>query len=232
MFAWMHTLNKIISPKHCLQFISRAQKYISIICLLFLSYGLFAGLVLAPPDYQQGNVYRIIYIHVPLAIGSLAIYVFMSAAALSYLIWKIKIADYIAKISAPIGAIFTALTLITGSIWGKPTWGTYWIWDARLTSELILLFIYLGIIAIRTAMPEQRLAPHASGMVTLLGLINIPIVHYSVDWWNTLHQGASILKFGAPTIATSMLYPLLSMIAAALLYYVLLLMIRLKKELS
>ncbi len=222
-------MHHLISPKHCLAFISRYQKYVSFFLILFLSYGLYAGLFLAPKDYQQGNVYRIMYIHVPLAIMSLVIYVTMSIAALIYLIWKIKIADHVAKISAPIGAIFTALTLITGSIWGKPTWGTYWIWDARLTSELILLFIYFGIIAIRSSMSEPRLGAHASGIVTLLGLINIPIVHYSVDWWNTLHQGASILKWGAPTIAPSMLHPLLSMIIAALLYYILVVMVRLRK---
>lgn len=224
-------MHKLISPKHCLNFILRYQKYIALLLILFLSYGLFAGLYLAPPDYQQGNVYRIMYIHVPLAIGSLGIYVVMSCAALIFLIWKIKIADGIAKISAPIGAVFTALTLISGSLWGKPTWGTFWIWDARLTSELILLFIYFGVMAVRVAMPERRLAGHASGIVTLLGLINIPIVHYSVNWWNTLHQGASILKFGAPTIAPSMLHPLLAMIVAAFLYYVLVLMMRLKREL-
>ena len=228
----MHKINKyFISPKHCLRFISRTQKYVVASLILFLSYGIFAGLVLAPKDYQQGNVYRIMYIHVPLAIGSLGVYVAMSLAALIYLIWKIKIADYVAKISAPIGAVFTALTLITGSIWGKPTWGTWWIWDARLTSELILLFIYCGVIAIRSSMPEPRLAAHSSGIVTLMGLINIPIVHYSVNWWNTLHQGASILKLGAPSIAPSMLYPLLAMMMALFFYYVLYVMIVLKQKL-
>lgn len=224
-------MRQIISPPYCHAFILRYQKYVSLFLILFLSYGLYAGLFLAPSDYQQGNVYRIMYIHVPLAIMSLSVYVTMSIVALIYLIWKIKIADHVAKISAPIGAVFTALTLITGSLWGKPTWGTYWIWDARLTSELILLLIYFGIMAIRSHMPEPRLAAHASGIVTLLGLINIPIVHYSVDWWNTLHQGASILKLGAPTIAPSMLHPLLAMIVSAFLYYILIMMIKLKYEL-
>lgn len=231
MIAWMHNLNKIISPKYSAQFIGRYQKFAALFCILFLSYGLFAGLYLAPPDYQQGNVYRIMYIHVPLAIQSLSVYVIMSAAAFVYLIWKIKIADYIAKISAPIGAVFTALTLLTGSLWGKPTWGTYWIWDARLTSELILLFIYVGIIAIRAAIPEPRLSSHASALITLLGFLNIPIIHYSVDWWNTLHQGASILKWGAPSIAPAMLNPLLAMIVAFYFYYLWILMGQLRKEL-
>lgn len=212
--------SKIISPKYYLKLISRTQQYVLILFFLFLSYGLFAGLALAPRDYQQGNVYRILYIHVPLAIGSLAIYVFMSICSAAYLIWKIKLGDLIAKISAPMGAVFTALTLITGSLWGKPTWGTYWIWDARLTSELILLFIYLSVIAVRSAILEKRLSAQSSGMITLLGMINIPIVHYSVDWWNTLHQGGSLFLFQQSTISPSMLHPLLSMIAAAVLYYV------------
>src|SRR3990167_6538004 len=205
--------SRLISPKYCSAFISRYLKFVIIFFILFLSYGFFAGLVLAPADYQQGNVYRIMYIHVPLALGSLGIYVMMSASALSYLIWKIKIADYIANISAPIGAIFTALTLITGSLWGKPTWGTYWIWDARLTSELILLFIYIAIIALRSAIPEEKLAAKAGNILTIVGLINIPIIHYSVNWWNTLHQGAS-LSFTNSTIAQSMLQPLIAMIIA------------------
>lgn len=226
-----HNIKKLISPKYCYQWITRWQPTVAVLCLLFLAYGLFAGLILAPRDFQQGNVYRIMYIHVPLAILSLSVYVMMSSFSLIYLIWKIKIADLISKISAPIGAVFTALTLITGSIWGKPTWGTFWIWDARLTSELILLFIYFGIIVIRRAIPESRISAHASAIVTLLGLVNIPIIHYSVDWWNTLHQGASILQFQAPTIAPAMLYPLLSMIAAAFCYYIVLVMMRLKREL-
>lgn len=228
MVARMH---KLISPKYCAQFISRYQKYLVLFFIPVLFYGLFDGLFVAPSDYQQGNVYRIMYIHVPLAIQSLSVYVIMSVCAAIYLIWKIKIADYIAKISAPIGAVFTALTLITGSLWGKPTWGTFWIWDARLTSEFILLFIYIGIIAIRHAIPEPRLSAHASGIFTLLGFVNIPIIHYSVDWWNTLHQGASILQFAKPTIASSMLHPLLAMIAASYCYYILLVMTKLKREL-
>lgn len=230
MVARMHQFNKIISPKYCARFVARTQKYLVLFFIPILIYGLFDGLFIAPPDYQQGNAYRIMYIHVPLAIQSLSVYVMMSVCAAIYLIWKIKIADYIAKISAPIGAVFTALTLITGSLWGKPTWGTFWIWDARLTSELILLFIYIGIIAIRHAMPEPRLSAHAGSLLTLLGLVNIPIIHYSVDWWNTLHQGASILQFAKPTIASSMLYPLLAMIVASYCYYILLVMMKLKRE--
>lgn len=195
------------------------------------AYGLVGGLWQAPADYQQGDAYRVIFIHVPAAAWSLGIYVMMSSAALVYLIWKIKIADIVAKLSAPIGASFTLLALITGSIWGKPTWGTWWIWDARLTSELILLFIYGGIIALRSAIPEPPLASQVSNILTLVGLVNIPIIHYSVDWWQTLHQGATILKLSAPSIATSMLYPLLAMLIAFFLYYLLVLLMGLRYEL-
>lgn len=222
---------KFSAPKYCYQLAEKLQPWFAIICLVLFVDGLWQGLVMAPPDYQQGDVYRIIYLHVPLAIWSLGIYVVMAACSLLYFIWKIKIADIIAKVSAPIGALFTLLTLISGSIWGKPTWGTWWIWDARLTSELILLFIYFGIIAVRHAMPEPRLASRAAALVTLVGSVNIPIVHYSVNWWNTLHQGASILKLGSPSIAPSMLHPLLVMITAFLFYYLWILTIQIKSEL-
>src|SRR3990167_5499680 len=227
MWTWIH---KISTPKYCYRFACLFQPWIAVACLILFLDGLWQGLVVAPPDYQQGDVYRIIYLHVPLVIWSVGIYVVMTACSLIYFIWKIKNADIIAKASAPIGAIFTFLTLITGSIWGKPTWGTWWIWDARLTSEFILLFIYFGIIVIRVAMPEPRLASRATALVTLIGFINIPIIHYSVDWWNTLHQGASILRFGSPKIAASMLHPLLAMIAAFLFYYLWILLIEIKHE--
>jgi heme exporter protein C len=219
------------SPKTSFYWAGRSIPWLGILFLGVLSYGLVGGLWLAPPDYQQGEVYRIIFIHVPAAAWSLGIYVLMSAAALIFLVWKITLADIVAKLSAPVGATFTLLALLTGSIWGKPTWGTWWIWDARLTSELILLFIYGGIIALRNAMPSPQLASQASGILTLVGLVNIPIIHYSVDWWQTLHQGATILKLGAPSISLSMLYPLCAMLIAFLLYYWLILLIGLRYEL-
>ena len=175
----------------------------------FLVYGLLGALWLAPPDYQQGDVYRIMYIHVPLAIGSLALYTSMSVAAFIFLVWKIKVADMIVQAGARLGALYTLLTLITGAIWGQPTWGTWWIWDARLTSELILLFIYLGILLIRASIPDRVQGAKVASVVTLIGFINIPIIHYSVYWWNTLHQGATLTIFEKPKIASIMLYPLL-----------------------
>ena len=174
-------ISKAASPKTCYRLACRLQPFAIMLCLSFAAYGLVGGLLLAPPDYQQGSVYRIIYLHVPLAIGSMAVYMIMATAVIFFFIWKIKVADIVAKACAPIGVIFVFLTLLTGSIWGQPTWGTWWIWDARLTSELILLFIYMGIISLRSAIPEPALAARASGIMTLVGLVNIPIVHYSLD---------------------------------------------------
>ena len=202
-----------------------------LLCLLAFAYGLVDGLFFAPADFQQGEAYRILFLHVPAAIMSLGVYMVMTVAVITHFIWKIKVADIIAKVSAPLGAMFTFITLIMGSLWGKPMWGTYWIWDARLTSELILLFIYFGIIAIRSAILQPLLAARASGIVTLVGVVNIPIIHYSVVWWNTLHQGATILKFARPSIAPNMLIPLLTMIAAFIFYYIWMLIIKIRYEL-
>lgn len=224
-------LSKAASPKTCFDWAGRILPWLAIVTLLTFAYGLIGGLWLAPADYQQGNAYRVMFIHVPAAVWSLGVYVIMSSAAMIFLIWKIKIADMIASLSVPIGAAFTLLALITGALWGKPTWGTYWIWDARLTSELILLFIYGGIVALRSAIPDSRLAAQAGAILTLVGLVNIPIIHYSVDWWQTLHQGATILKFGAPSISGSMLRPLLSMLIAFLGYYCWILLIGLRYQL-
>ncbi len=228
MWKFIHQAS---SPKTCFHWAGVILPYISILATVTLIIGLIGGLFLAPPDYQQGNVYRIIFIHVPAAVWSLGVYVIMATAAFIFLVWKIKVADIIAKILAPLGASFTFLALITGSIWGKPTWGTWWIWDARLTSELILLFIYGGIIALRSAIPEPQLAAKTCGILSLVGLINIPIIHYSVNWWQTLHQGATILKFSSPSMAHSMLYPLLTMMLAFFLYFVVVLLIGLRFEL-
>lgn len=224
-------LSRAVSPKTTYLWAGLLLPWLSILALLAFAFGLVGGLWRAPADYQQGDVYRIIFIHVPAAAWSLGVYVVMSAAALVYLIWKVKIADIIAQKSAVAGAVFTVLALITGSIWGKPTWGTWWIWDARLTAELILLFIYAGIIALRAAIPESKLAAQTTGVLTCVGLVNIPVVHYSVVWWQTLHQGATLLKLSAPSIAPSMLYPLLAMLAAFFFYYLIILTLGLRYEL-
>jgi heme exporter protein C len=223
-------LVKLASPKFFYQVSGRWLPWLAICSSALFAYGLIDGLLLVPPDYQQGNAFRIIYIHVPSAVMSLTAYVVMAISAAIFLIWKIKLADVIAKVSAPLGASFTLLALITGSLWGKPMWGTWWIWDARLTSELILLFLYMAIIALRSAIPEPTQASKASALLAIIGLVDIPIIHYSVYWWNTLHQQATVLKLSKPSIASEMLYPLIAMLLAFMLYYLLALLIAARSE--
>ena len=193
-------------------------------------YGLYMGLFVAPTDYQQGESYRIIFIHVPAAWMSLFIYVVMAVSAAIGMIWQIRLADMIAAASAPIGAWFTFLALVTGSLWGKPMWGAYWVWDARLTSELILLFLYFGYMALQSAIEDQRTADKASGLLAIVGVVNIPIIHYSVEWWNTLHQGATVAKFDKPSMHIDMLIPLLVMAVAAKLFYATIVLVRARNE--
>ncbi len=227
MWTFFHKLG---SPPYFYGFSGKLIPWLGWICVGLLVAGLYGGLVLAPPDYQQGDSYRIIFIHVPSAWMSLFIYVVMALAGAVGLIWRIKVAEAVAAASAPVGAWFTFLALITGSLWGKPMWGTYWVWDARLTSELILLFLYLGVIGLHSAIEDRRTASRATAVLSLVGLVNIPIIHYSVEWWNTLHQGATITKFGAPSIHLSMLAPLLIMALGFKLYYFMVLLMRSRVE--
>jgi heme exporter protein C len=189
---------------------------VTLLCLLA---GLYLGLWVAPPDYQQGQSYRIMFVHVPAAWMSMFVYVFMAVLSGIHLIWNMKLADVMVRSSATLGATFTALALATGSLWGKPMWGAWWVWDARLTSELILLFLYLGYMALVSAIEDHRTAARAGGILVLVGVVNIPIIHYSVEWWNTLHQGPTVTKFDKPSIHPSMLWPLLLMAVAFQLYY-------------
>lgn len=200
------------------------------LCLLLMAYGLVAGLFIAPPDYQQGDAFRIIYVHVPCAMLSLLIYVAMAIASAVFLIWRVKIADIMAYSIAPVGAFFTLCALVTGSLWGKPMWGTWWIWDARLTSELILLFLYIGYIGLYQAISTKKSAAKACAILALVGVVDIPIIHYSVYWWNTLHQGATVSQWGRPTIDISMLFPLISMILGLSFYTLTLLCVRIRTE--
>lgn len=200
-------------------------------CVLLMLGGLYTGFFVAPPDYQQGESYRIIFIHVPSAWMSMFVYMVMASAGAIGLIWRIKLADIVAYTSAPIGAAFTFLALVTGSLWGKPMWGAYWVWDARLTSELILLFLYLGFIALQASIEDPRNAARAGAILALVGVVNIPIIHYSVEWWSTLHQGPTVTKFDKPSIHISMLIPLLLMAFAFKFYYVTSLLMRARGEL-
>lgn len=228
MWTFFH---KLASPKYFYTFSGRMIPWFGVVTALLFAYGLYDGLVVAPTDYQQGDSYRIIFIHVPAAWMSMFIYVVMAGAGAIGMVWKIKLADIMAASCAPIGASFTFLALVTGSLWGKPMWGTWWVWDARLTSELMLLFLYLGYIALQAAIDDSRTAARASTVLALVGVVNIPIIHYSVVWWNTLHQGSTVTKLGAPSIATSMLIPLLVMALAFKLYFFTVVMMRARAEL-
>ncbi|CDZ78916.1 Cytochrome c-type biogenesis protein CcmC [Legionella massiliensis] len=205
-------LYQLASPKTFYQMTKAWLSWLGLTALLFLVVGLIWGLVFAPPDYQQGDAFRIIYVHVPSAFFSMAIYGWMGFLALLLLIWRIKMAGLMLGIAAQIGASMAFLALVTGSIWGKPMWGTWWVWDARLTSELILLLLYLAILATKSSFQNKEQGDKIIAILTLVGLVDLPIIHYSVYWWNSLHQGATLTVFAKPKIAASMLYPLLSML--------------------
>jgi heme exporter protein C len=223
--------HRMASPPHFYALTERLMPWLAVIFLLLLAAGLYGGLYLAPPDYQQGDSYRIIYIHVPSAWMSLFIYVVMAVAGGIGLVWRIKLAEIVAVSSAPVGAGFTFIALVTGSLWGKPMWGTWWVWDARLTSELILLFLYLGVIGLYGAIDDKRTASKAVAILALVGVVNIPIIHYSVEWWNTLHQGPTVTKMDKPSIHVSMLIPLLLMAVAFKFYYLIAMLQRARIEL-
>ena len=194
--------------------------------------GLYLALVVVPADYQQGDTVRIMFVHVPSAWMAMFCYSFLAVASAVALIWKHPLADLAAKASAPIGAGFTFLALVTGSLWGKPMWGTWWVWDARLTSVLILFFLYLGYMALWQAIEDGQKAAKAAAVLALVGAVNVPIIKFSVDWWNTLHQPASVLRMDGPAIHPSMLWPLLIMALAFKAYFVALLLARMRMELN
>jgi len=227
MWKWFHQLG---SPREFFRISGRWIPWLAALAGVLMAAGLYLGLFVAPPDYQQGESYRIIFIHVPAAWMSLFVYMVMASAAAIGLVWRIKLVHVASLASAPIGASFTFLALATGSLWGKPMWGTWWVWDARLTSELLLLFLYLGVIALYNAFEERRSGERAAGILALVGVVNIPIIHYSVEWWNTLHQGPTVSKLDAPSIHPSMLIPLLLMAMAFMLYYAALLLYRPRYE--
>lgn len=226
----MKFIHRLASPQHFYSVAGRIVPWTGWASILVAIAGLYGGLVAAPADYQQGESFRIIYVHAPAAWMSLFVYAAMAAAATVNLIWKIKVADAVAAASAPIGASFTFLALVTGSLWGKPMWGTWWVWDARLTSELILLFLYLGYIGLRAAIDDRRTAAQASAVLALVGVVNIPIIHYSVEWWNTLHQGPTVVRSEGPAIHIDMLIPLVLMVVAFKLFYISLVLVRARTE--
>jgi len=207
------------NPTRFLAFSARVLPWLAAATAVLLLVGLWLSFFGSPPDYQQGETVRIMYIHVPSAWLSMLCYGVMAVAALGTLVWRHPLADVTARAAAPLGAAFTFLALVTGSLWGKPMWGTWWVWDARLTSELVLLIMYLGLIALWQAVDDFGRAARVVAVLTLVGSINIPIIKFSVDWWNTLHQGESIFRAGGPTIDWSMLTALFTMMAAMTLLY-------------
>jgi len=228
MFNFFH---KMVSPRYFYHISTTIIPWFIFPAIVLMVFGAINGLFIAPPDYQQGDAYRIIYVHVPSAYISMLAYSLMAITSLIALIWRIKLAHAITVSAAPLGAWFTFLALITGSIWGKPMWGTWWEWgDPRLTSELLMLFLYLGYMALRSSIIDENKADQLSSILILVGAINIPIIHFSVEWWSSLHQTSTLLKIDGPAIATSMLVPLLSMIIGLSLYFGALLLIRTRAE--
>jgi heme exporter protein C len=227
MWTWFY---KLASPPYVYRAAAALVPWFLGAAALALGYGLIDGLAIAPPDYQQGDAFRMIYVHVPSALLSLTVYTVMAAASAVALIWRIKVGHAVSAAAAPIGASFTILALVTGSLWGRPMWGTYWAWDPRLTSELILLFLYVGVMSLRSAFEDPARGDRAAALLATVGVVNVPIVHFSVVWWNSLHQGATIVKLGAPSMAGSMLWPLLSMWLGFMLFFAAVLCIRLQGE--
>src|SRR6202140_5452342 len=227
MWTWFY---KLASPPYVYGAAAALVPWFLGAAALTLGYGLVDGLAIAPPDYQQGDAYRMIYVHVPSAVLSLTVYTIMAAASAVALIWRIKVGHAVAAAAAPIGASFTILALVTGSLWGRPMWGTYWAWDPRLTSELILLFLYAGVMSLRSAFEDPARGDRAAALLAIVGLGNVPIIHYSVLWWNSLQQGATVAKLGKPSMPGSMLWPLLSMLLGFMLFYGGVLCIRLQGE--
>ncbi len=232
MFKWfVKWFHRFGSPPYFYRLAGLWLPWLSGIFAILLLAGLYGGLVWAPTDYQQGESFRIIYVHVPAAWMSLFIYMVMAFCGVVIMVWRMKMAEIVLSCSAPIGASFTFLALVTGSLWGKPMWGTYWVWDARLTSELILLFLYLGVMGLYGAIDDKRVAARAVAILSIVGVVNIPIIHYSVEWWNSLHQGPTVTKFDKPSIDVRMLIPLLLMALAFQFYYLIALFQSVRAEL-
>jgi len=227
----MRYLHKLSSPPYFYNFATRWIPWLGWISLVLMIVGSVWGLGFAPEDYQQGDSFRIMYVHVPSAWLSMFIYVAMAVSGLIAFVWRIKLAEVMIIANAHIGASFTFLALITGSIWGKPMWGTWWEWDARLTFELILLFQYFGVIALYTAIADKRVGARAASILAMVGVITVPIIHFSVEWWSSLHQGASVTRLDAPAIATSMLIPLFVMFIGTKLFYLMIVLLRGRNEL-
>tara|TARA_B000000557_G_scaffold258465_1_gene252967 strand:+ start:169 stop:909 length:741 start_codon:yes stop_codon:yes gene_type:complete len=225
MFDWL------ANPNRFNKITEKIQPYILLIAITTLISGLYFGLFDSPKDYQQGDAVRIMYVHVPSAWLASFLYFSLAISCVFYLVWKHPLADLVSSSIAPIGALFSALTLVTGSLWGKPMWGTWWVWDARLTSMLVLFFFYLGYILLSNAFERKIDGSKTASVLAIVGLINLPIVKFSVDWWHTLHQPASIIKIGGPSIDDKMLLPLILMIFALSFFSLYMIVLNVKTKL-
>jgi heme exporter protein C len=224
--------NRFANPTRFLRLADRLQPWAAGLALLCLAGGLYFGLFSSPADFQQGDTVRMMYVHVPAAWMAMFCYSVMAAASGVALIWRHLLADIVAKSTAPLGAGFTLLALLTGSLWGKPMWGAWWVWDARLTSVLILFFLYLGYMALQDAFDEPARGSRAASILAVVGAVNVPIIKWSVDWWNTLHQPASVVKLGGPSIHQEMLIPLFLMALGYTAFYAWCLFIRVRAEIA
>ena len=225
-------INWLANPARFMRFSAAVLPWCGGLTLAVVILGLYLALVVAPPDYQQGESVRIMYIHVPAAWMALGVYLFRALASSVALVWRHPLAEIAAAAAAPIGASFTFVCLATGSLWGRPMWGAWWVWDARLTSVLILFFLYLGYIALVNAFDEPSRGARAASVLALVGVVNLPIIKFSVDWWNTLHQPASVMRLGGPRIDPSMLVPLLVMAAGFALLFLTWLLVGIRTALN
>ncbi len=224
-------MQRFANPTRFMRLSGQTLPWVAWPTALLLAAGLVLALFVAPPDYQQGESVRIMFIHVSAAWMSMFVYATVAGASAVALIWRHPLADVAAAEAAPLGAAFTLICLVTGSLWGKPMWGTYWVWDARLTSELVLFFLYLGYLALINAFDDPTRGARAGAILALVGVVNLPIIKFSVDWWNTLHQPASVMRLGGPSIDISMLVPLLVMAIGFTLFFVTVLLIRMRAAL-
>jgi heme exporter protein C len=227
MWTWFY---RLASPPSVYRTAGKLTPWFMVVAAAAIGYGAIAGLVFAPPDYQQGDAFRIVYVHAPSAWLSQFAYTTMAVAGAIGLVWRIKVGHAVAAATAPIGASFTLATLVTGSLWGRPMWGTYWAWDPRLTTELILLFLYVGVMSLRSAFEDPGRGDRAAALLGLVGVVNVPIIHFSVVWWNSLHQAATVAKIGKPDMVGSMLWPLLSMFLGFMCFFGAVLCMRLRGE--
>lgn len=224
------SLHTYANPTRFMALSGTVLPYLWVLAAGFIATGLYQGVFVAPPDYQQGDSVRMMYIHVPAAWLSQFGYGLMAVASATALIFRHPLADVAAKSAAPIGAAFTFLALVTGALWGKPMWGTYWVWDARLTSVLVLFFLYLGYMALWATIEDPNRAARTAAVLALVGAVNLPIIRFSVDWWNTLHQPASVFRLDGPTIHPSLLWPLLISAIGFTLFFVAVHLVRMRAE--